>query len=161
PILQNRCQVCHHPGTAAPFSLLTREDMLKHLETIREAVQDERMPPWSARADYGYFANDRRLLPSEKRLLLDWIDSGQAAGNPGAPPPPREWEEGWMIGKPDVIIDMPGSQEIPATGFVDYQYFSGKIPFSKDLWIVAAELQPGCRKAVHHAQLYTRGLAAI
>jgi hypothetical protein len=65
-----------------------------------------------------------------------------------------------MIGKPDVIIDMPGSQEIPATGVLDYQYFSGKIPFSKDLWVVAAELQPGCRKAVHHAQLYTRGPAA-
>src|SRR5271156_4647512 len=65
-ILQDNCQSCHHPGTAAPFSLLTYDDAVKWAETIKEAVTEKRMPPWYADPRYGKFANDRRLKPADK-----------------------------------------------------------------------------------------------
>src|SRR5437660_1090294 len=33
-ILQDNCQICHHPGTAAPFSLMTHEDAVKWADNI-------------------------------------------------------------------------------------------------------------------------------
>ena len=34
PILQKNCQSCHRPGEAAPFSLLSYQDVVKHGRTI-------------------------------------------------------------------------------------------------------------------------------
>src|SRR5437868_8735457 len=52
-IIQDKCQSCHHPGTAAPFSLLTFKDAVHWSETIREVVCEKRMPPWHADPHYG------------------------------------------------------------------------------------------------------------
>src|SRR5438477_6991495 len=60
-IVQNRCQTCHHAGTAAPFSLTSYEDAVNWSETIREVLVDKRMPPWHADPRFGHFSNDRRL----------------------------------------------------------------------------------------------------
>jgi peroxiredoxin len=54
-ILQDRCAGCHHPGTAAPFSLLTYEDADQWSETIKETVVQRRMPPWDADPRHGVF----------------------------------------------------------------------------------------------------------
>ncbi len=55
PILQKRCQECHRPGEIGPFPLLTYEDAQKRTSRIREAVLEERMPPWHADPRYGQF----------------------------------------------------------------------------------------------------------
>src|ERR1700758_1801835 len=64
-IVQDRCQTCHHAGTAAPFSLLTYDDAVNWSDTIREVLADKRMPPWHADPRYGHFSNDRRLPKEE------------------------------------------------------------------------------------------------
>src|SRR5262245_53921572 len=61
PVVQKRCQECHRPGEIGPFSLLTYDDVKKRTRRIREAVLEERMPPWHADERHGKFANDRRL----------------------------------------------------------------------------------------------------
>src|SRR6516225_132212 len=86
-ILQNRCQTCHHPGTAAPFSLLTYEDAVNWSQTIREVLLDKRMPPWHADPRYGHFSNDRRLPKEELAALLGWLDTGLELGDKGDLPP--------------------------------------------------------------------------
>jgi len=73
-ILQQHCQECHRPGQIGPMPLLTCEDASAWAETIREVVQEDRMPPWHADPKHGKFANDRRLAPEEKKALLSWID---------------------------------------------------------------------------------------
>ncbi len=60
-ILQDKCQACHHPGTSAPFSLLSYKDAVHWSGTIREVLTEKRMPPWHADPHYGVFENDRRL----------------------------------------------------------------------------------------------------
>jgi hypothetical protein len=149
-ILQNRCQTCHHPGTAAPFTLATFNDAVHWADTIREVVKDNRMPPWHADPHYGKFSNDRRLPKAEKDAILAWLNSGMPLGDKNDLPAPRVYAAGWVIGKPDVIFEMPEEQTIPATGVVPYQYFVTPTNFKEDVWIEAAEARPGNRAAVHH-----------
>src|SRR5438132_4229255 len=86
-IIQDRCQTCHHPGTAAPFSLLTYDDASNWSETIREVIADKRMPPWHADPRYGKFSNDRRLPAEEAETLLAWLDNGMEKGSEKDLPP--------------------------------------------------------------------------
>src|SRR5437867_965753 len=46
PVLQEKCQVCHRPGTFAPMSLLTYEEARPWAKAIREKVLAREMPPW-------------------------------------------------------------------------------------------------------------------
>jgi mono/diheme cytochrome c family protein len=155
-ILQERCQTCHHPGTAAPFSLLNYDQAVKWSETIREVLQEKRMPPWHADPLYGHFENDRRLPQKELDTLLSWLDSGMQMGDPKDMPAPRQYADGWVIGKPDVVFELPSEQTVPAKGVVPYQYFETPTNFKEDVWIQAAEARPGNRAVVHHIIVFFR-----
>ena len=149
-ILQDHCQTCHHPGTAAPFSLLTYEDAVNWSGTIKEVLLDKRMPPWHADPRYGKFSNDRRLKTELAETVIDWIDSGMEQGDKKDLPAPRTYADGWVIGKPDLVFELPAEQTVPAAGVVPYQYFVTPTNFKEDVWIQAAEARPGNRAVVHH-----------
>jgi mono/diheme cytochrome c family protein len=149
-IIQENCQTCHHPGTAAPFSLLTYEQAVNWSETIKEVLVDKRMPPWHADPRYGKFSNDRRLKKEESDTILAWIDSGMKLGDKKDLPAPKTFADGWVIGKPDLVFEMPSEQTVPADGVVPYQYFVTPTNFEEDVWIQAAEARPGNRAVVHH-----------
>jgi mono/diheme cytochrome c family protein len=149
-IMQENCQVCHHAGTAAPFSLMTYDDVVKQAENIKDAVTDKRMPPWFADPHYGKFSNDRRLKPADVDALVSWVDGGLEKGNPADLPAERTFADGWVIGKPDVIFKLPEAQKIPASGTVPYEYFTTPTNFKEDMWVTAAEARPGNRAVVHH-----------
>ena len=57
PIVQKNCQVCHRPGEAGPFSLLTYEEARRRAGKIKDALVDGKMPPWFADPHYGKFSN--------------------------------------------------------------------------------------------------------
>jgi len=63
PILQERCQICHRPGTFAPMSLLTYEDARPWARSIKEKVLLREMPPWHIDKNVGVqrFSNDISL----------------------------------------------------------------------------------------------------
>src|SRR5688500_19849090 len=46
PIMQRSCQTCHRPGTNAPMSLLTYEDVRPWARAIKNKVTQRLMPPW-------------------------------------------------------------------------------------------------------------------
>jgi hypothetical protein len=155
PILQARCQNCHRPGEAAPMSLLTYNDARPWAKAIKQAVLAKKMPPWSADGSVGHFKNDRRLRPEEMDTFAKWADSGAAEGNVKDAPAPLQFSQGWAIGKPDAILEMPVPFEIPANGVVDYQWIL--IPgFKEDKWIQAFEVRPGNRAVVHHVAAFWR-----
>src|ERR1700751_963250 len=64
-IFQERCQICHRPGEAAPFSLLTYQDARPWAKAIKAAVLMRKMPPWFADPGVGRFSNDISLGQSE------------------------------------------------------------------------------------------------
>ena len=45
PIVQKNCQVCHRPGEAGPFSLLTYAEARRRAAKIKNAIVDRVMPP--------------------------------------------------------------------------------------------------------------------
>ena len=154
PIVQKHCVACHRPGEIGPFTLTSFADVVNWSATIREVVDEQRMPPWHANADTGEFLNDRRLPDRDRKLLFDWIDNGMPAGNSADLPEPPKFVEGWEIPHPDLIVEMTKPFHVPARGTVEYQYFEVDQTFQEDKWIVAAEARPGNRAVVHHLLLF-------
>jgi copper type II ascorbate-dependent monooxygenase-like protein len=150
PILQQRCQDCHRPGEVAPMSLLTYQDARPWAKSIRQAVLTKKMPPWFADPNYGHFVNDRSLSQSEIDTIVSWIDGGAKEGDAKDAPPPRQFVEGWNIGKPDLVIQMPNAFHVPAKGVIEYQYVILPTNLTEDKWILAAEVRPGNRALMHH-----------
>src|SRR5262245_49164314 len=55
PILQRSCQSCHRPGSVAPMSLISYEDVRPYARAIKQRTQlrDKPgvMPPWYIRSE--------------------------------------------------------------------------------------------------------------
>ena len=162
-IFQKNCQECHRPGQIGPFSLLTYGQAKGWADMIRETVSDGRMPPWLADPHYGKFANDRRLSKEDKATLMAWIDQGCPRGADKDLPAPKDWYEGWWIGKPDAIITMQEDFTVPASpgkNGIPYKYFTVPTNFTEDKWIQAAEARPGNKAVVHHIIVTASGAAS-
>ncbi len=153
-IIQNRCQSCHRPGQVAPFSLLTYDDARKHSAMIREVVEERRMPPWHADPRYGHFSSDRSLSAKERATLLAWVAQGTPLGDIKDLPPARRFPEGWTIGQPDVVFEIPEPYYVPAQGTVAYVHFRVPTNFQEDMWVQAAEAVPGDPAVVHHIVVF-------
>ena len=150
PILQRRCQICHRSGDIAPMSLMTYAEVRPWAKAIRSAVLQKKMPPWFADPAHGVYGNDPSLSTSELETLIAWIDADAPQGNPEDAPRSLEFVDGWRIGKPDVVIEIPKPFNVPPTGVVPYQYISVPTGFTEDRWVEAIEIRPSNRKVVHH-----------
>jgi len=156
PILYKNCTNCHRPGEIAPMSLLTYADARPWARSIATRVGNNTMPPWHADPSHGEFLNDRRMSAGEKDTILAWIREGAPEGDPKDLPPLPKYAEGWMIGRPDVVLAMQEDYPIPASGTVAYQYFEVPTNFTEDKWIQAFDVRPGNRSVVHHVIVYAR-----
>jgi hypothetical protein len=156
PVLQRRCQSCHRPGDIAPMPLLTYEQARPWAKSIRSAVLQRQMPPWHADPRYGTFSNNRSLTESETETLIRWVDSGAPEGSPADAPPPLTFAEGWRIGTPDLVFEMPKEFSVPAEGTIFYQWIMVPSGLTEDKWVQAVEVRPGNRSVVHHAVVYAR-----
>jgi mono/diheme cytochrome c family protein len=143
PIFYKSCVSCHRPGDIAPMSLLTYEDARPYVTSIRSKVSSGTMPPWHAEAPVGTFKNDRRLSQQDKDTILAWASNGAPQGNPADLPSAPSFTAGWSIGKPDVVLTMSKSFDVPAAGEIPYQYFELPTNFTEDKWVQAIELRPG------------------
>ena len=67
PIIQRSCQGCHRPGTNAPMSLMTYEDVRPWARAIKSRVKDRIMPPWHIERNVGIqkFKDDPSLTDAE------------------------------------------------------------------------------------------------
>ena len=156
PIFYKHCTNCHRPGDIGPMSLLNYADAVPWVRSILRHVGDRSMPPWFADPRYGKFQNERRLSDAEIDTISKWVLSGGRRGNPDDLPPPPHYVEGWAIGTPDAVFEMPQEYEIPATGAVEIQFFQVPTGFTEDKWIQAVEVRPGNRSHVHHVTMYYR-----
>lgn len=156
PLLDRYCCECHRPGQIGPFSMLRHADIVPWADTIREVVEQRRMPPWHASPDHGRFANDRSLPDILRKQLLSWLDAGCANDDCCDESALPVMENNWAIPTPDRVIDMGREFAVPATGVVDYQYFEVDPGFSRDVWIRAAEVRPSARSVVHHVLVFIK-----
>ncbi|HJR59699.1 MAG TPA: hypothetical protein VJ813_09885 [Vicinamibacterales bacterium] len=156
PILYKNCVTCHRPGEIAPMSLLTYGEARKWAKAIRDEVDDGTMPPWHADPKHGRFANDRSLSASDKDTLKKWANAGAPEGDAKDLPPAPRFAEGWQLGEPDKILQLPVEYKVPADGFVEYEYFEIPTSFTEDQWLEGLEVRPGNRAVVHHVIVSAR-----
>lgn len=150
PIFFNNCTECHRPGEAAPMSLLSYKEARPWAKSIKEKVATKEMPPWHADPKHGEFSNDRRLTQAQIDTISAWVDQGAKEGNPKDLPAAPKFTEGWIIGKPDIVLQMPNEFTLEASGPDEYQYFEVPTNFKEDVYVQMAEARPGNRKIVHH-----------
>jgi hypothetical protein len=153
PIILGNCAVCHQPGEAAPFSLLTYEDVAKRASFIKRVVTSHYMPPWRADRGYRHFANERGLSDAQISLITKWVDDNAPAGKPtDAPPAPHNLVRGTLYGrKPDLVLTTSDSFHLPGDNIERFVIY--KIPFElKDSASVEGiEFFCNNKKLIHHA----------
>ena len=170
PLLLDKCVRCHSPGNIAPWSMTNHAIVKSYSHSIKQELLAGRMPPWHADPAYGEFANDNSLKPSESALLLEWIANGASRDNSSDPladaiaskPVPADYPNAWPaeLGQPDHILSIP-TQSIPATGEVPYAYLQAAANVSSNVWLRAAVVLPGNKRAVHHVLVFTGSLLEI
>jgi hypothetical protein len=110
PILQRSCQNCHRPGSLAPMSLISYEDVRPWARSIKQKTGQREMPPWFIEKNVGIqkYKDDISLSDEEIATLAKWADSGAPRGNPADMPPPRVWADAdkWSF-TPDLVVSSP------------------------------------------------------
>jgi mono/diheme cytochrome c family protein len=149
PIFFSNCAECHRPGEGAPFSALSFKEVRPWAKSIREKVLNRQMPPWHADSHYGEFKNNRSLSQKEIDTIIAWIDGGAKEGDAKDLPPAPKFTDGWNIGQPEMVIQIPEEYTYKA-GVDEYQYFDVDPKFTEDKYVSNVEARPGNRKIVHH-----------
>ena len=150
--MDRSCAPCHHSGGAAPFSLLSYDDVKKRAGQIAAVTRSGYMPPWLPEAGYGEFADERRLSAEEIRLIGEWVAAGAPEGPPGGAAPPR-FEDGWQLGAPDLVLEASAAFALPASGPDVFWNFVFRVKLPETRYVRAIEIRPGERRVVHHANL--------
>jgi hypothetical protein len=151
PIVYDNCVTCHRPGEAAPFALISYEDVKKRGALIVTVTKSRYMPPWHATHGYGEFADERRLTDQQIATIADWVQQGMPQGDPAKMPKLPQFAEGWHLGKPDLVLEMPVGFDLPASGPDIFRNFVIPTGLKEDKWLRAVEFRPSARKAAHHA----------
>jgi hypothetical protein len=158
PIFQAKCQTCHHPGTSAPMSLVTYEDVRPWARAIQQRVASRDMPPWHLDKTVGIrrFKNDRSLTDAEISTVVRWVEGGAPLGDPGEMPKPLTFrpEAEWFIGEPDLTVTTTNDFVMYPKGPDWWLDQFGEVTLTEDRWIKAMEIKPSNPKIVHHAVVY-------
>ncbi|MDQ1474011.1 MAG: hypothetical protein QOJ99_5491 [Bryobacterales bacterium] len=155
PIIYNNCTKCHRSGQVAPFTLASYEDVKRHAPTIAVVTQSGYMPPWKANASWAPFRDERRLTADQISLIQQWVAAGMPQGDPAKTPALPVFPDGWQLGTPDLILEMPTAFQVPADGPDIYRNFVLRTGLTTDKWIRAIELKPSARGAVHHVLFFS------
>ena len=165
PIFQAKCQDCHEPGSIAPMSLITYQDVRPWAKSIRARVAARQMPPWHIDKSVGVqkFKNDMSLTDAQIDTIVAWVDQGAPMGNPTDMPKPKPvstanfWKaEKDGYGPPDVVVKS-GDQTMPAMHQDVWWRPLVDIPLTEPRWVRMVEIRPSNlagRKILHHSVAY-------
>src|SRR6185436_14225680 len=156
PIVYRNCSTCHRPGQAAPFSLLSYDDVKRRATLIVSATGRRYMPPWHATPAPGFpeFRDSRRLADKDIAAIKAWVDAGMPSGDLARAPKLPTFPEGWALGKPDIELAYPVDIEVPADGPDQYRNVVLPLNLEEDTWVTAIDFEPSARKVVHHALFF-------
>ncbi|HXG94760.1 MAG TPA: ascorbate-dependent monooxygenase [Blastocatellia bacterium] len=152
-IFQRNCQVCHHAGDIAPFSLMSYQEARPYASRIKEKTASREMPPWKPVPGCGEFEGERRLTDEEIDTVARWVNAGAPEGNSSDLPEPLRFDGGWTIGQPDLVLQ-PDADYTVKPGNDVYRCFSIPTDLRGDRYVSAVEIKPGNREVVHHVIIY-------
>ena len=150
PILYQNCTSCHRTGQGAPFPLQTYKHAKRRARMILKVTGGRFMPPWHPVKGHGEFVGERRLSDAQIATLRRWVEGGKKEGDPRKLPAMPAFPEGWQLGKPDLVVQMPKGYPVPAGGPDIYRNFVVPLNLQEDKWLTAVEVRPGARAVLHH-----------
>src|SRR5688572_28207194 len=106
PIVYENCVSCHRPGEAAPFSLISYDDVRNRGQLISAVTTSRYMPPWQATHGFGDFADERRLTDAQIAAIATWVKNGMPEGDRSQMPALPKFTTGWRLGTPDLVLEM-------------------------------------------------------
>jgi tetratricopeptide (TPR) repeat protein len=120
---------------------------------IVEVTADRYMPPWLPAPGVGGLADERRLSSEEIATIGRWVETGSPFGDSAQLPPAPEWPEGWALGTPDLIVELPEPYELSPDVTEEFRNFVVRVPINRGRWIRGMEMRPTNPRVVHHAML--------
>ena len=153
PLVYQHCSSCHRLGEAAPFPLLSYEDVRRHAAQIVVVTRNRYMPPWLPQPGYGEFTGERRLSDAQVQSFADWVRGGCPEGDPADLPPAPHFTEGWQLGPPDLVVQVPKPYRLAAGGTDVFRNFIVPIDVKETKYVRAMEMRPGNKRIVHHANM--------
>jgi tetratricopeptide (TPR) repeat protein len=152
PIVFARCSSCHRPDEAAPFSLLTYDDVRHRAKQIVDVTQKGFMPPWLPTEGNDRFADARRLTADELQILKRWNDSGATLGDTNAIPAPPDFTDAWKKNPPDMVLETP-DYKLTGDDRDVFRNFVVPVHIESPRWVESIEIRPCNIRATHHARL--------
>ena len=155
PIIHANCVPCHRTGEAAPFALITFEDVTKRSKFIKQVVSSRYMPPWKADNHFNSFANDRSLSDKDIKTIVGWTDGGTLKGKQNLKAE-QELQARVNAGtaykrKPDLSLRIKDAFVVKGDAAERFVMF--KIPFelAQEANVEAIEFTSNNKKLIHHA----------
>ena len=112
------------------------------------------MPPWKPATNPDFYHNERRVTDAELAVLVAWHAAGAPHGDAKDLPNPPKFDEGWMLGTPDVVLKAESGWVVGPKGPDEYRCYVIQNPFDEDKWVTGVEFKPGNLSAVHHVLGY-------
>ncbi len=153
PVVFKSCVSCHRAGGPAPFSLATYDDVRRRATQIAAVTRSRFMPPWKVEPGVGHFVGQDPLTDSQIALIERWAGSGAPQGEPAALPPVPNLPDGWLLGKPDLIVKPARSYTLQAPPTDAFRIFAIRLPVTKRTYVRGIEFHPGNARVVHHANI--------
>jgi hypothetical protein len=154
PILDAKCAGCHEEGGIAPFALETFQQALDLHHHIAEAVTSGEMPPWSPDPCCSEYKWDRRLTPTETKILTTWADQGAIEGDPNLEGPPIDFDRGGLS-RVDLTLSMPEPYApVAQLGDDDFRCFLLDWPYEDTKFVTGLNARPSNPSLVHHVIIY-------
>ena len=150
PVLAENCSSCHREGGIAPFAMDSHAMVQGWSPMIREVLMTKRMPPGQIDSHVGDFTNGMVLADQDIRNVIAWAEAGAPKDGNEDPLTQLIWPESkWAFGEPDYIIEIP-TQQVPATGVLDYRDVAITIDIEEDRWLRGSQYLAGDPTVLHH-----------
>ena len=153
PIVFEQCSPCHRPGQAAPFTLLSYADAKSRADEIADVTLTRQMPPWLPASGPPAFVGERRLRDDQIDTIQRWIKAGAIEGDPVHQPKTPVWADGWVLGKPDLVLEARRPYSLPAGKEDVYRNLVLPLSTQATRFVHAVEFRPG-DAPVHHAVIH-------
>ena len=153
PIVFASCASCHRPGGPGPFSLTTYDEVRRRATQIVDVTRRRFMPPWKVEPGVGHFVGQRPLTDREITLIEQWAKNGTPEGDRSDLPKLPAFADGWLLGKPDLIVRPEAAFVLPAQQTDAFRIFAIRLPINKRAYVTGIEFHPGNARVVHHANI--------
>ena len=148
-VVADNCATCHFEGGAAPFPLQTHAQAAPLAEALLAAVEDGRMPPWSADPDCRDVEDPRLMSEADLEALRAWVAGGALEGDATEPIAASSSDL-------DANLELPAPEPYTpdfSEATDDYRCFVYDQTFDRDVYLTASQVVPDTPQ-VHHALAY-------